>query len=82
MKSGLDAKPLQDRLLRWLACFQISTIRVLSQKFQKSNIGWPQQPLTENMQKFNMIFNNTVKTFFSKHQNKVILVLKLLNSRI
>ena len=51
-------------------------------KNQKSNIGWPQQPLKEKMLKCNMIFYDTVKTFlFSKHQNQVILVLKLLNSR-
>ena len=67
---------------RWLACCHISTIWVSSKKNQKSNIGWPQQPLTEKMLKFNMIFYATVKTFlFSKHQNQVILVLKLLNSR-
>ena len=51
-------------------------------KNKKSNIGWPQQPLTEKMLKFNMIFYDTVKTFlFSNHQNQVILVFKLLNSR-
>ena len=34
-----------------LACSQISTIWVSSNKFQKSNIGWPQQPPTEKMLK-------------------------------
>ena len=32
-------------------------------KNQKSNIGWPQKPLTEKMLKFNMIFYATVKAF-------------------
>ena len=34
---------------RWLACCHISTIWVSSKKNQKSNIGWPQQPLTEKI---------------------------------
>ena len=39
--------------------------------FQKSNIDWPQQPLTEKMRKFNMIFHDSAqKTFFSEHKNK------------
>ena len=33
---------------------------VSSTSFQKFDIGWPQQPPTENMLKFNMI----LKTFF------------------
>jgi hypothetical protein len=42
----------------------------------------PQRPLTEKELKFNMSFHDSVKkNFFSKKQNKVILVLKLLNSR-
>ena len=57
---------------RWLACSQISSIWVSTKKFQKSTIGWPHQPPTENMLRFNIIFNATVKTFFSKHLNKVI----------
>ena len=37
--------------------------------FQKNDIGWPQQPLTEKMLKFNMIFHDsTPKNFFSKHK--------------
>ena len=40
--------------------------------FQKSNIGWPQQPPTEKVLKFNIIFHDsTSKNFFSKHKNKV-----------
>ena len=46
-------------------------IWVSSTSFQKSNIGWPQQPLTEKVLNFNMIFHDpTKKLFFSKHQNK------------
>ena len=43
----------------------------LSNSFQKSNIVWPQQPPTEKVLKFNMIFHDyTQKLFFSKHKNK------------
>jgi hypothetical protein len=38
--------------------------------FQKGNIGWPQQPPTEKLLKFNLTFHDSTKTFFSKHQNK------------
>ena len=39
--------------------------------FWKSDIGWPQQPLTEKVLKFNMIFHDSSKLIlFSKHQNK------------
>ena len=42
-------------------------------KIQKSNIGWPQQPPTEKMLKFNMGFHDSVKKFFfSKHKNSYI----------
>ena len=50
---------------------------VSSTSFQKSNIGWPQQPPTENLLKFNLIFHDsTKKTFFFKtskktHQNEL-----------
>ena len=50
-------------------------IWVSSTSFQKK---WPQQPPTEKVLKFNMIFPDSVKKQF---QNKVILVLRLLNSR-
>ena len=40
--------------------------------FQKNNISWPQQPPTEKLLNFNMIFHDsTPKKCFSKHQNKV-----------
>ena len=46
-------------------------IWVSSTSFQKSNIGWPQQPLTERVLKFNMIFPYSTPIFFSsKHQSK------------
>ena len=46
-------------------------IWVSSTSFQKSDIGWPQQPLTEKVLKFNMIFHDSSKIIlFSKHQNK------------
>ena len=46
-------------------------IWVLVISFWKSEIGWPQQPLTEKVLKFNMIFHDSSKIIlFSKHQNK------------
>ena len=46
-------------------------ICVSSTSFQKNDIGWPQQPPTEKVLKFNMIFHDsTPKNFFSKHKNK------------
>jgi hypothetical protein len=48
-------------------------ICVSSTSFQKSSICWPQQPLTEKVLKFNMIFHDsTPKNIFSKYQNKAI----------
>ena len=42
-------------------------ICVSSTNFQKSSIGWPQQPLTEKVLKFNLIFNDsTPKKYFFK----------------
>ena len=39
--------------------------------FKKSNIGWPQQPQTEKVLKFKMVFcDSTPNSIFSKHQNK------------
>ena len=43
----------------------------MTTSFQKSNIDWPQQPPTEKLPKFNIIFHDsTPKNFFSKHKNK------------
>ena len=33
---------------------------------QKSNIGWPQQPPTEKLLKFNLIFHDSTKKLFFK----------------
>ena len=39
--------------------------------FQKSNIGWPQQPPTEKVLNFNMIFHDSVNFFSSsKHESE------------
>ena len=39
--------------------------------FQKNDLSWPQQPPTEKVQKFNMIFHDsTPKKLFSRHKNK------------
>ena len=46
-------------------------ICVSSTSFQKNDIGWPQQPPTEKVLKFNKIFHeSTQKNFLSKHKNK------------
>jgi hypothetical protein len=40
-------------------------------QFSKNDITWPQQPLTEKMRKFNMIFHDSTQiTFYFKHKNK------------
>ena len=45
---------------------------VLLVSFKKSNIDWPQQPPTEKLLKFNMIFHDSTKTLsFSKHQKNI-----------
>ena len=42
-------------------------ICVSSTSFQKSSIGWPQQPPTEKVLKFNLIFHDSTKKYiFSK----------------
>ena len=44
---------------------------VSSTSFQKSNIGWPQQPPTEKLLKFNLIFHDSTKkpSFFKRQKN-------------
>merc|ERR1712051_161036 len=50
--------------------------------FQKSNIGWPQQPPTEMVPIFNLIFyDSTNIIFYLKHQIKVEFFIELLNPR-
>ena len=47
-------------------------ICVSSTSFQKNYIGWPQQPLTEKVLKFNMIFHDsTQKIFFQNIKIKL-----------
>ena len=46
-------------------------ISVSSTSFQKSDIGWPQQPLTEKVLKFNMIFHDSNKNHFLFKTSKV-----------
>ena len=42
-----------------------------STSFHENYISWPQQPPTEKVQKFNMIFHDCTKNIFvSKHKNK------------
>ena len=46
-------------------------ICVSSTNFQKNYIGWPQQPPTEKVLKFHMIFHDsTSKNCFSKQKNE------------
>ena len=47
------------------------TFEFLKLVFKKSNIGWPQQPPTEKVLKFKMVFcDSTPNSILSKHQNK------------
>ena len=69
---------LTDRNMLIGLCLKVSVwswgldIWVLSTNFQKSNIDWPQQPPIEKVLKFSKNFHDSVK---------IILVLRLLNSR-
>ena len=57
--------------LWWLKASRGLHICVSSTSFQKNDMSWPQQPLSEKVQKFNMIFHHfTQKNFFSKQKNK------------
>ena len=75
VKSNLG---LTDRNMLIGLCLKLSVwswgldIWVLSTNFQKSNIDWPQQPPIEKVLKFSKNFHDSVK---------IILVLRLLNSR-
>ena len=47
-------------------------VYVSSTSFLKNDMSWLQQPLTEKMQKFNLIFHNSTRNnFFSKHKIKL-----------
>ena len=46
-------------------------ICVSSTSFQKSSIGWPQQPLTVKVLKSNLVsYDSTPKNIFFEHENK------------
>ena len=71
-KSALRGRRINNFIELWcLAGSGGLDIWVSSTNFQKSNIGWPQQPLTERVLKFNMIFPYSTPFFYSsKHQSK------------
>ena len=48
------------------ACSQGLLICVSSTSFQKSSIGWPQQPPTEKVLKFNLIFHDSTPKNYLK----------------
>ena len=50
-------------------------ICVPSTSFQKNYIGWPQQPSTEKVLKFIMIFHDSTQIFFS--QNIEIMLIQM-----
>ena len=50
--------------LWWLVASGVVGIWVSSTSFQKSNIGWPQQPPTKKVVNFNMIFHESTKSIF------------------
>ena len=70
--NGSDGQKDQHFIRLW--CLVASgglRICVSSTSFQKNDISWPQQPPTEKVQKFNMIFHDSTQhNFFSKHKNK------------
>ena len=71
-KSALRGRRIHNFIELW--CLVDSgglEILVSSTHFQKSNIDWPQQPPTERVLKFHMIFHDSTKTkLFSKYQSK------------
>ena len=71
-KSALRGRRINNFIELW--CLVASgglEICVSSTSFQKNDIGWPQQPLTEKVLKFNLIFHDSTKrNFVSKHPNK------------
>ena len=71
-KSALRGRWINDFIELWcLVASEGLEICFSSTSFQKNDIGWPQQPPTEKVLKFNMIFHDsTQKNFFSKHKNK------------
>ena len=43
---------------------RIAHLCFINQFSKKNDISWPQQPLTERVQKFNMIFHDSTQNFF------------------
>ena len=65
--NGSDGQKDQHFIRLW--CLVASGglhICVSSTSFQKNDMSWPQQPLTEKVQKFNMIFHDSSQIFFFK----------------
>ena len=46
---------------------RVHDILIFATSFQKSNIGWPQQPQTEKLLKSNLILHDSTKDFFPKN---------------
>ena len=69
-KSALRCRRVNNFIVLWcIAAYRGLYICVSSTSFQKNDIGWPQQPQTERLLKFNMIFHDsTPQNFFSKHK--------------
>ena len=67
-KSVLRGRRINNFIELW--CLVASgdlEICVSSTSFQKNDIGWPQQPLTEKVLKFNMIFHDSTPNFFFRN---------------
>ena len=70
-KSALRGTRIHNFIELWCLVGSVGLeIWVLSTSFQKSNMGWPQQPPAERALKFNIIFHDSTQFFFSKHQSK------------
>ena len=68
-KSALRGRKINNFIELWfLVASRGLGICVSSTSFQKNYIGWPQQPPTEKVLKFNMIFHDSSpRNLFSKH---------------
>ena len=89
LKSKMTNKKWSQNFKKVVAHLRCLDIWVLSINFQKSFIGWPPQPPTEKIPKFNLICIWNIifmilpfYFFFSKHKNEIVFVIRLLNSRI
>ena len=72
----MKGRRINDFIKLWSIAGSVGLeICVSSTSFQMNDNGWPQQPQTEKVLKFNMIFpgifhDSPPKNFFSKHKNK------------